>query len=66
MLSVSTWLIPFEDLILEQLARNRVFLKDEGLAKLRNAFVVVVGCGGVGSHAAAALARSGCGRTAPH
>jgi len=49
-------------LILEQLARNRVFLTDEGLAKLRNAFVIVVGCGGVGSHAAAALARSGCGK----
>ncbi|KAF2162803.1 hypothetical protein M409DRAFT_57866 [Zasmidium cellare ATCC 36951] len=51
-----------EDLILEQLARNRVFLTDEGLKKLRNAFVIVVGCGGVGSHATAALARSGCGR----
>jgi tRNA A37 threonylcarbamoyladenosine dehydratase len=49
-------------LILEQLARNRVFLTDEGLSKLRNAFVIVVGCGGVGSHAAAALARSGCGK----
>ncbi|OQN98014.1 hypothetical protein B0A48_16320 [Cryoendolithus antarcticus] len=51
-----------EDLILEQLARNRVFLTDDGLRKLRNAFVIIVGCGGVGSHAAAALARSGCGR----
>lgn len=49
-----------DDLILEQLARNRVFLTDPGLAKLRNAFVIVVGCGGVGSHATAALARSGC------
>ncbi|ORY11903.1 hypothetical protein BCR34DRAFT_624581 [Clohesyomyces aquaticus] len=48
-----------EDLILEQLARNRVFLTDGGLETLRAAFVVVVGCGGVGSHAAAALARSG-------
>ena len=48
-----------DELILEQLARNRVFLGPEGLEKLRNAFVVVVGCGGVGSHAAAALARSG-------
>ena len=47
------------DLILEQLARNRVFLTDDGLAKLRDAFVVVVGCGGVGSHATSALARSG-------
>ncbi|WYZ39404.1 hypothetical protein EsH8_III_001318 [Colletotrichum jinshuiense] len=48
-----------EELILEQLARNRVFLKDEGLQKLRNSFVIVVGCGGVGSHCTAALARSG-------
>ena len=48
-----------EELVLEQLARNRVFLKDEGLAKLRNAFIVVVGLGGVGSHCVAALLRSG-------
>ena len=47
---------------MEQLARNRVFLTDDGLVKLRNAFVIVVGCGGVGSHATAALARSGCGK----
>ena len=39
-----------------------MFLSDEGLAKLRKAFVIVVGCGGVGSHATAALVRSGCGR----
>lgn len=48
-----------DDLILEQLARNRVFLTDDGLAKLRSAFIIVVGCGGVGSHATAALTRSG-------
>jgi tRNA threonylcarbamoyladenosine dehydratase len=41
------------------LARNRAFLKPEGLEKLRKAFVIVVGCGGVGSHCATALARSG-------
>jgi tRNA A37 threonylcarbamoyladenosine dehydratase len=51
-----------EDLILEQLARNRVFLTDDGLKKLRHAFIVIVGVGGVGSHAAAALARSGAGK----
>lgn len=51
-----------EDLILEQLARNRVSLTDEGLSKLRSAFVIVVGCGGVGSHATSALARSGVSR----
>ncbi|KAL5443579.1 hypothetical protein PMIN07_001139 [Paraphaeosphaeria minitans] len=48
------------DIILEQLARNRVFLTDAGLAKLRSAFIIVVGCGGVGSHTTAALVRSGC------
>ncbi|KAK3310955.1 uncharacterized protein B0T15DRAFT_387573 [Chaetomium strumarium] len=51
-----------DELILEQLARNRVFLGEDGLRKLRDAFVVVVGCGGVGSHACAALARSGVAR----
>lgn len=51
-----------EELILEQLARNRVFLSDDGLVKLRGSFVIIVGCGGVGSHAAAALARSGVER----
>ncbi|TVY39862.1 tRNA threonylcarbamoyladenosine dehydratase [Lachnellula occidentalis] len=48
-----------DELILEQLARNRVFLTDAGLSKLRSAFIIVVGCGGVGSHCTAALARSG-------
>ncbi|KAM0245485.1 hypothetical protein ACHAQJ_010545 [Trichoderma viride] len=48
-----------EELILEQLARNQVFLTPEGLQKLRDSFVIVVGCGGVGSHATATLARSG-------
>ncbi|PSS03197.1 hypothetical protein BD289DRAFT_381323 [Coniella lustricola] len=48
-----------DELVLEQLARNRVFLTPEGLDKLRSSFVVVVGCGGVGSHATAAFSRSG-------
>ncbi|KAK8104029.1 uncharacterized protein PG998_011062 [Apiospora kogelbergensis] len=48
-----------DELILEQLARNRVFLTPEGLDKLRNSFVIVIGCGGVGSHATATLSRSG-------
>ncbi|KAF7549092.1 hypothetical protein G7Z17_g6626 [Cylindrodendrum hubeiense] len=47
------------ELIEEQLARNRVFLSPEGFDVLRNSFVIIVGCGGVGSHCAAALARSG-------
>ena len=50
-----------EEVIREQLARNLAFLTPAGLAKLRDAFVVVVGAGGVGSHCAAALARSGVG-----
>ena len=34
-----------DELILEQLARNRVFLSDAGLSKLRSSFVIVVGLG---------------------
>jgi tRNA A37 threonylcarbamoyladenosine dehydratase len=48
-----------DDLILEQLARNRVFLTHDGLQKLRSSFIIIVGCGGVGSHATSALTRSG-------
>ncbi|WEW55952.1 hypothetical protein PRK78_001387 [Emydomyces testavorans] len=51
-----------EEIIYEQLARNRAFLTDDGLQKLRSSFIIVVGCGGVGSHAIAALVRSGVGR----
>lgn len=47
---------------MEQLARNRIFLTPDGLRKLRNAFIVVVGCGGVGSHCTATLVRSGVSR----
>lgn len=48
-----------EELIAEQLSRNRAFLGDEGLAKVRSTFVVIVGAGGVGSWAATMLVRSG-------
>lgn len=51
-----------ETLIKEFLARNYAFLGDEGCQKVRNAFVIVVGLGGVGSMAATMLARSGVGR----
>ncbi|WBW71503.1 tRNA threonylcarbamoyladenosine dehydratase Tcd1 [Schizosaccharomyces osmophilus] len=52
--------IPYdEDLIREQLARNYAFFGEEGMTNLRNSFVVVVGCGGVGSWATVMLARSG-------
>ncbi len=43
-------------------ARSIDLLGEEGFRRLRNAFVTVIGLGGVGSHAAAALARSGVGR----
>ena len=49
-------------LILEQLTRTQAFLTPDGLDKLRSSFVIVVGLGGVGSHAVATLARSGCSR----
>ncbi|KAF9484079.1 ubiquitin-protein ligase molybdopterin-converting factor [Pholiota conissans] len=48
-----------EGLIREQLARNYAFFGDEGMAKIRQGRVVVVGCGGVGSWAAVMLVRSG-------
>lgn len=50
------------EIVLEQLARNKVFLGDEGLSKVRKSFIIVVGCGGVGSWAATMLARSGVGK----
>jgi len=43
----------------EQLSRNEQFFGVEGQAAIEGAFVVVVGLGGVGSHAAHMLARSG-------
>lgn len=47
-----------EDLFREQLARVYAVFKDEGMERIRNAKVVVVGCGGVGSWAAVMLVRS--------
>ena len=47
-----------EELIREQLARNYAFFGEEGMAKIRNGSVVIVGCGGVGSWAAVMLVRS--------
>lgn len=51
-----------EELVREQLARNYAFLGEEGVARVREASVVIVGCGGVGSWAAVMLARSGVAR----
>jgi tRNA A37 threonylcarbamoyladenosine dehydratase len=50
------------DLHQEQLSRNSLFFSKEGMAAIRGATVVVVGLGGVGSHAAHMIARSGVGR----
>jgi tRNA threonylcarbamoyladenosine dehydratase len=55
---VSTDLGYDEKLIREQLGRNYAFFGEEGMAKIRGANVVVVGCGGVGSWAAVMLVRS--------
>lgn len=48
-----------EELIREQLARNYAFLTDEGMDKIRNLKIIVVGAGGVGSNAIVSLIRSG-------
>jgi tRNA threonylcarbamoyladenosine dehydratase len=50
-----------EELVQEQLARNRAFFGEDGLQRIRDSFVIVVGAGGVGSWAATMLARSGVG-----
>lgn len=54
--SVEQW---DESLIREQLSRNYSFLGEEGMTAIRNAFVIVVGAGGVGSWASLMLLRSG-------
>ncbi|EIW67545.1 mitochondrial protein [Tremella mesenterica] len=51
-----------EGLIREQLTRNYNFLGEESMALVRKSYVVVVGCGGVGSWCALMLLRSGIGR----
>ncbi len=48
--------------MLEQFSRTALLLGEEGMERLKNSKVAVFGIGGVGGHAAEALARSGVGR----
>lgn len=54
-------LVNEDDLLKEQLSRNISFL-GEKQELVQNGFIIVIGLGGVGSHAAHMLARSGIGR----
>ena len=51
-----------DELMKEQLSRIEAFFGPENFEKIKDAFVIVVGLGGVGSHAAHMLARSGVGK----
>lgn len=51
-----------DPILCEHLARCTAFVGEDVQRRLADAFVVVVGLGGVGSHAAQALLRSGVGR----
>lgn len=46
---------------MDRLYRTRLLFGDTGVNKLKNATVMIVGCGAVGSFAAEALARTGVG-----
>lgn len=49
------------DLRQEQVSRHTLYFGEQGMKALREARICLVGAGGVGSHAACALARSGLG-----
>ncbi|KAM7267781.1 hypothetical protein ACFE04_009947 [Oxalis oulophora] len=51
-----------DDIVCEQLTRNIQFFGLESQKKVCASYVVVIGLGGVGSHAASMLLRSGVGR----
>ena len=48
-----------DTLFREQLARNYAFLGEDGMEKVKNQYIVVVGAGGVGSWVVTMLVRSG-------
>lgn len=50
------------NIIEEEQARTRAFLKADGMDKLRQTTVAIVGCGGVGSWVANMLCRAGVGK----
>ena len=47
--------------MVHEFSRTELLIEKEGLERLRNATVMVLGVGGVGSHCIEALARSGVG-----
>ena len=51
-----------DEILREQFTRNVQFFGERGQRAVRDAFVVVVGLGGVGSHAASMILRSGVGK----
>ncbi|KAH6789944.1 Rossmann-fold superfamily protein [Perilla frutescens var. frutescens] len=51
-----------DEIVPEQLARNIQFFSLEHQKKVVSSYVVVIGLGGVGSHAASMLLRSGVGK----
>ena len=46
---------------LEMLSRNKLYFGEEGMESIKNASILIVGLGGVGSHTAHMLARAGVG-----
>ena len=49
-------------MMINEFSRTEMLIGTEGMSKLKNSTVAVFGVGGVGSHAAEALARCGVGR----
>ena len=49
-------------MMINEFSRTEMLIGTEGMNKLKNSTVAVFGVGGVGSHAAEALARCGVGR----